>query len=300
MMEGRVHYNQCPVCDSGSIKPLLTATDYTVSHEEFVIWQCAACRLRFTQDVPDAAHIAPYYKSEDYISHSDTDKGLVNQLYRRVRRRTLKQKVKLIESQTGKRSGRALDVGCGTGAFLEALQLAGWTVEGVEPDDGARALAIAKGLKVEESGALFSLEPASFDVITMWHVLEHVHDLQGYLAQLKTLLAPGGKLVIAVPNYTSGDAVTYGRYWAAYDVPRHLYHFTPESIKVLAARHGMQVVAEQPMWFDAFYISLLSSRYRNGSTHWLSAPLAGLRSNFGTMMNKERCSSLTYIIQEIF
>ncbi|RYY88198.1 MAG: class I SAM-dependent methyltransferase [Chitinophagaceae bacterium] len=296
-MEGRVHHSQCPVCDSRSIGPVLTATDYTVSREEFAIWECAACRLRFTQDVPDAQQIGPYYKSEDYISHSDTNKGLINRLYQRVRRTTLRQKVKLVQEATGKSSGRALDVGCGTGAFLNALRGAGWNVQGVEPDDDARALAIKQyKLDVQEASALYQLSPGSFDLITLWHVLEHVHDLQGYLAQLKLLLAPGGKLVVAVPNYTSGDAAIYGRYWAAYDVPRHLYHFAPGSMKVLVQRHGMQVAKERPQWYDSYYISLLSSRYKYGSTHWIGAPLAGLRSNLGARLNTERCSSVVYII----
>ncbi|GAB4091531.1 class I SAM-dependent methyltransferase [Flaviaesturariibacter terrae] len=296
-MEGRVHYQQCPVCDSRSISAVLTATDYTVSHEEFPIWECAACRLRFTQDVPDAAHIGPYYKSPEYISHSDSSEGLINRLYQRVRRSTLRQKVRLVTKACRRSSGRALDVGCGTGAFLNALRGAGWTVLGLEPDEDARALAVRRyGLDVREAGELYRLPPASFDLITLWHVLEHVHDLQGYIAQLKSLLAPGGRLVVAVPNYTSGDASIYGRYWAAYDVPRHLYHFAPESVKVLVQRHGLQLLAEHPMWYDSFYISLLSSRYRSGHTQWLSAPLAGLRSNLGAVADKERCSSLTYII----
>lgn len=296
-MEGRVHYAQCPVCDSQAIKEVLKATDYTVSGTEFAIWECAACRLRFTQDVPDAQHIGPYYKSEEYISHTDTSKGLINRIYRRVRRTTLRQKLRLVQAATGRSTGRALDVGCGTGAFLNALQSAGWEARGLEPDDDARALAIRQyGLDVQETSALYRLPAASFDLITLWHVLEHVHDLQGYLAQLKNLLAPGGKLVIAVPNYTSSDAATYGRYWAAYDVPRHLYHFAPESIRALVQRHRLQVLAERPMWFDSVYISLLSSRYRFGQTHWLGATMAGLRSNLGALANKERCSSLTYII----
>ncbi|RYY63359.1 MAG: class I SAM-dependent methyltransferase [Chitinophagaceae bacterium] len=298
-MEGRVHYSQCPVCDSRSIGPVLTATDYTVSHAEFAIWECAACRLRFTQDVPDAQHIGPYYKSEEYISHSNSSKGLINRIYQRVRRTTLRQKVELVGSATGRSSGRALDVGCGTGAFLNALKGAGWSVQGLEPDDDARALAIRQyGLDVQEAAALYTLPEASFDLITLWHVLEHVHDLQAYLERLRNLLAPDGRLIVAVPNYTSGDAAIYGRYWAAYDVPRHLYHFAPLSVQLLVQRHGMRVLAEKPMWFDSVYISLLSSRYRYGQVHWLGAALAGLRSNIGALANKERCSSITYIIEK--
>jgi len=299
MTEGRVHYTECPACRSRQINPLFRATDYTVSKEEFVVWHCSACSLRFTQDVPDEAHIGPYYKSEEYISHTNTSKGLVNRLYQRVRRVTLRQKVGMVNAATGKTQGRALDVGCGTGAFLNALRAAGWKVLGLEPDADARRMAISDyQLEVQEPDRLFSLVPGSFDLITLWHVLEHVHDLHRYLEQLKTLLAKEGKLVIAVPNYTSGDADTYGRNWAAYDVPRHLYHFSPASMRGLLQQHGLRLVAMRPMWFDSFYISLLSSRYRFGRTRWIGAALAGLRSNARALMNRERCSSVTYIIEK--
>jgi SAM-dependent methyltransferase len=297
-MSATVHYTQCPVCDSRDIHPLLTATDHTVSHNDFVIWQCEGCSLRFTQDVPDAAHIGPYYKSEQYISHTDTSKGLINAMYRKVRRHTLKQKVQLVARVSGKERGRALDVGCGTGAFLTALKEAGWEVTGLEPDPEARRLASERsGLHVQPAEAFYELPSGSYDVITLWHVLEHVHELQRYMERLRELLAPGGKLLIAVPNYTSADAQIYGPYWAAYDVPRHLYHFSPGSVKVLAGRHHLRLVDEKPMWFDSYYISLLSSRYRHGQTSWIGAPLAGLRSNLNAFFNKERCSSLTYILE---
>ncbi|TCJ19648.1 class I SAM-dependent methyltransferase [Flaviaesturariibacter flavus] len=299
-MSATVHYTHCPVCNSSNIHPLLTATDHTVSRNQFVIWQCDDCSLRFTQDVPDAAHIGPYYKSEDYISHTDTKEGLVNRIYQQVRRHTLQQKVKLAMRVSGKQRGRALDVGCGTGAFLAALKEAGWVVTGLEPDPDARKIAAARaGLEVLPAEALYELPHASFDVITLWHVLEHVHELQRYMQQLRALLAPGGKLIIAVPNYTSGDAQTYGAFWAAYDVPRHLYHFSPRSMKTLAERNGLRLVDQKPMWFDSVYISLLSSRYRHGQTNWIGAPMAGLRSNFKAFFNPERCSSLTYVLEAV-
>ncbi|RYZ23617.1 MAG: class I SAM-dependent methyltransferase [Chitinophagaceae bacterium] len=297
-MSATVHYTHCPVCDSTDIHPLLKATDHTVSRNEFTIWQCAACSLRFTQDVPDAESIGPYYKSEEYISHTDTREGLVNRIYQQVRRHTLQQKVKLVTQVTGKQRGRALDVGCGTGAFLAALHDAGWDVTGLEPDPDARKIATGRaGKAVRPAEDLYELAPASFDAITLWHVLEHVHELQRYMQQLRALLAPGGKLIIAVPNYTSGDAEIYGPYWAAYDVPRHLYHFSPRSMKTLAERNGLRLVNQKPMWFDSVYISLLSSRYRHGQTNWIGAPLAGFRSNVKAFFNKERASSITYILE---
>lgn len=296
-MNNRVHYSHCPICNSRSINPLLTAKDYTVSGEEFVIWQCGDCTLRFTQDIPDADSIGAYYQSEDYISHTNTNKGLVNQLYQRVRKLTLAQKAKLIQNVTGLSKGTLLDVGCGIGAFVHTMKSNGWTATGLEPDANTRRLSKELyGLELKDASDLYSLPLASFDAITLWHVLEHVHDLHAYIEQLKALLKPGGRLFIAVPNYQSVDANIYGSTWAAYDVPRHLYHFTPRAIHTLMSQHGLKVINERPMWFDSFYISMLSSKYRFGKTRMIGSFLSGLRSNLTALANKERCSSLIYII----
>jgi SAM-dependent methyltransferase len=294
----RIHYSHCPVCNSTHIDPLLTVKDHSVSKEEYVIWQCRDCTLRFTQDVPDETSIAPYYASPDYISHSNTSKGLLNQLYQSVRRYTLDQKAKLLIHYT-KGKGQVLDIGAGIGAFLSVMKERGWEIKGIEPDEGARKNAgDLFGLTLNEPSVLFGLPGNRFDAITLWHVLEHVHQLHPYVEQLKNLLAPEGKIFIAVPNYTSADADAYRNYWAAYDVPRHLYHFTPKSIDVLVQQHGLKVMAKKPMWFDAFYISLLSSKYHRGKTSWISAGMNGLRSNVSALMNTDRCSSVIYIIEK--
>lgn len=298
-MNNRVHYSHCPICNSTSINPLLTVKDYTVSNEEFVIWQCGQCTLRFTQDIPDAASIGAYYQSEDYISHTNTSKGLVNQLYQRVRKLTLEQKAKLIQQVTGLSTGALLDVGCGIGAFVHTMQQKGWQATGLEPDANTRRLSKELyGLDLQDASELYSLTPTSFDAITLWHVLEHVHDLHAYIEQLKSLLNSNGRLFIAVPNYQSVDANIYGSTWAAYDVPRHLYHFTPKSIQTLMSQHGLQVISEKPMWFDSFYISMLSSKYRFGKTKLVGSFISGLRSNLTALANRERCSSLIYIIKK--
>lgn len=293
-----VHYTQCPVCNSTKIDPLLKVKDFSVSGEEFVIWQCADCTLRFTQDVPDENTIGPYYASPDYISHSNTDKGLLNKVYQRVRKFTLVQKAQLIISYT-KQTGNILDVGAGIGAFLSVMKEKGWSVKGIEPDNVARKNAEQLfRLTLQEPSELFLLKQNSYDAITLWHVLEHVHDLHPYVEQLKNLLTAEGKIFIAVPNYTSTDAAAYRNYWAAYDVPRHLYHFTPKSIEKLASLHGLKLEAKKPMWFDAFYISLLSSKYYRGRTSWISAGWNGLRSNLAALTNKDRCSSVIYILSK--
>ncbi len=295
-----IHYEGCPICHSDNIHQKFSAKDYTVSGESFMIFQCNECRGAFTQDVPGIDEIGRYYASENYISHSDTSEGLINKLYHTVRKRTLQQKKELVAQITGKSSGNLLDIGCGTGAFLHTMQQAGWQITGLEPDETAR-LKAAELYRVNPlpSGELFSLAPESFDAITMWHVLEHVHALHEYIVQIKSLLKPGGRLVVAVPNYTSPDALHYQQYWAALDVPRHLYHFSPTSMKALMALHGLQVVQTKPMWFDSFYVSMLSEQYRSGKGNIVGAFLNGFVSNAKSVFDKEKCSSVIYIIKKL-
>lgn len=294
-----IHYTHCPVCASEKIGPQLTAEDFTVSHQQFPVWHCADCTLRFTQDVPGQEAIGPYYKSDTYISHSDTKKGLINRLYHMVRRRTLLGKRDMVMAATGMETGNMLDIGCGTGAFLHTMQTAGWKITGLEPDEAAREKAAALyGLHPAEPATLFTLPPASFNAITMWHVLEHVHQLQDYIKQLSVLVAPGGRIFIAVPNYTSKDAAIYKQYWAAYDVPRHLYHFSPASMRRLVNSYGLHVTAVKPMWFDSFYVSMLSEQYRHGRSNIIRACWNGFASNCRALFNKEYCSSVIYIIEK--
>lgn len=295
-MSNKVHYTVCPVCGSASVQYALTVKDHSVSKEEFAVWQCAGCSLRFTQDVPDAAAIGPYYLSEDYISHTNTSKGLVNKLYQFVRKRTMNAKRKLVGRETGLEKGTLLDIGSGVGSFAATMNQHGWNVTGLEPDAGAREVAKKTyHIDLENIDKLFQLPANSFDAITLWHVLEHVHDLQAYIAQLKNLLKENGRLLIAVPNYTAKDAGIYKDYWAAYDVPRHLYHFSPQSIKALVERHGMSVKKYKPMWYDSFYISLLSSKYKNGKSNLIAAFFNGLRSNLHAIGDAKKCSSVIYI-----
>ncbi|RXK87184.1 class I SAM-dependent methyltransferase [Filimonas effusa] len=295
-MSEKITYTSCPACKSGDIFPVLKAKDYTVSKETFDIWECKSCTLRFTQEVPVAEAIGKYYQSEAYVSHSDTKKGLINRLYHLVRSYTLQSKRKLVSRLSGIRSGNLLDVGAGTGAFAATMQQAGWQVTGLEPDDTARNNALRQhGLALQSLDNLYQLPAQQFDVITMWHVLEHVHDLHGYLSTYRNVIKPGGTLLIAVPNYTSRDAQEYGEYWAAYDVPRHLYHFSPKSMGMLLEQHGFEVTKHQPMWFDSFYVSMLSEQYRSGKQRLLPAFFSGWHSNRKASAHPEKCSSVIYI-----
>jgi len=293
----RIVRSDCPICKSKDINFIIKAIDHTVSHEEFEIWQCNVCTLRFTQAIPGKEEIAAYYKSEEYISHSDSEKGLINSLYHKVRKRTLVSKKKLIEKYTGLSDGKILDVGCGTGAFLHTMHTAGWQITGLEPDETARLKAQQLyNLHVQEAGALFELRSETFDAITLWHVLEHVHDLHEYVDQLKKLLKPNGRLFVAVPNYTSYDQRIYKAYWAGYDVPRHLYHFSPDAMINLLLKHELKLKSLKPMLFDSFYVSMLSEKHQTGKNNLAKAFYVGLISNFKALRNKKKCSSVIYII----
>ena len=289
----------CPVCGAANWKSIFDCKDFSISQQQFSLAECENCSLRITVGAPDKESIGPYYKSEEYISHTNTNKGIVNQLYQWVRKYMLSKKRKLIEDVSGKRVGALLDYGSGTGAFVRYMKVAGWMTTGIEPDTDARKVASEQfQIDLLEAGTLQNLQPCQFDVITLWHVLEHVHDLQLTIQKLKDLLKPDGVLIIAVPNYTSLDAYHYGPYWAAYDVPRHLYHFSPYAMEQLMNNNGLRVIIKKPLWFDSFYVSLLSSRYQFGKTNYVDGFWQGLRSIQKTLSAVDRCSSLIYVITQ--
>ncbi|PUZ21697.1 class I SAM-dependent methyltransferase [Chitinophaga parva] len=290
-----IYYKNCPLCGAAGIHLSLKAQDYTVSKETFEIWHCDACTGRFTQNIPTSGQIGRYYAAEEYISHTETKAGLVNRLYHSVRKITMRSKQNWVKSAANLKQGKLLDIGCGTGAFLHYMQQIGWSVTGLEPDAGARARAKELyNVAAQPVENLFSLETGQYDAITMWHVLEHVHEIHAYLQHLPVLLKPGGALLIAVPNYTSLDAQHYGPFWAAYDVPRHLYHFSPPSMEMLLQQYNIQVVKKHPMVFDAFYVSLLSEKYKTGHSGLVGGFIQGLRSYRKGLKKVDRCSSIVY------
>jgi len=290
-------HSSCPCCKAKNIEKALSVKDYTVSNEIFEIWQCNICTARFTLMPPGADDIKKYYQSENYISHSDVKSGIINSLYHYVRRRTLIKKRNLVEKYTGLTSGHILDIGAGTGTFLQTLQKSGWQITGIEPEEKATENAkTLYGINLKPAAELFRLKPASFDAITLWHVLEHIHDLHEYMGQIKNLLHQNGVLFIAVPNYTCYDEKVYKEFWAAYDVPRHLYHFSPTAIIQLLLKHGLQLKEVRPMWYDSFYISMLSEKYKHGKNNFLKAAWNGYISNWKASLDNEKCSSIIYII----
>ena len=292
-MASTIHYQACPICASELIGKLYVAKDYTVSGESFEVWRCNSCSGGFTQDVPDASTIGPYYAAESYVSHTDSNKGFINFVYHKVRSYALLTKKKLVTSLVNKSSGTLLDIGAGTGAFVNTMQSGGWQVTGLEPDATAAQQALLKyNIHLQRADTIYTLGSHQFDAITMWHVLEHVHDLHGYFKRFSALLKLEGLLVIAVPNYTSTDAKFYQQNWAALDTPRHLYHFSPASMELLANAHGFILVTKKAMWFDAFYVAMLTEQHNGGS--FIKAILVGFWSNITALFDVNRCSSVIY------
>ena len=281
--------------DISKYQHYLDVKDHSISKEEFHLLRDETIDLVFTYPQPIEEKLATYYESEDYISHTDGKRSLFEKAYQFVKNIALKRKLKLInELQSGK--GLLLDVGTGTGDFLSQAKQNGWQIIGVEPNEKAKNIALTKDVTYIDSTS--ELEDHSVDVVTMWHVLEHVPDVGAQIKELKRLLKPTGKIVIAVPNFNSYDAKYYGKFWAAYDVPRHLWHFSRQSIEKLFEREKLQLVETRPMLFDAFYVALLSEKYKTGNMNFISAFLVGLKSNWKARSTTEYSSHI-YIIKNI-
>lgn len=266
--------------------------DYSVSKEIFELHHNPEYDLLITFPKPSLEKLPSYYESEDYISHTDGKRSLFERVYHVIKGIALKNKLKLINTQAAK--GRLLDIGAGTGDFLVTAQKDGWQTTGIEPSAKAKTIAQSKGVTFVE--ALSDLDNQSFDVITMWHVLEHVPNLHEYISELKRLIKPNGTIVIAVPNFKSFDAEYYGKYWAAFDVPRHIWHFSKTTIEKLFAEKGMKLTEVLPMKFDSFYVSLLSEKYKTGKMNFIRAFFVGWKSNLSGNKTKEYSSHI-YIIK---
>lgn len=273
-------------------KLVLKVKDHSVSGELFELWKDEQFDMLVTHPQPTLDKLPSYYESDDYISHTDGKRSFFEKLYHFIKGIALKNKLHLIHSLSSK--GTLLDIGAGTGEFLLICKKNGWQVTGIEPSDKAKAIAQKKGIHIET--ALGLLPDHSFDVITMWHVLEHVPDLNHELDELKRLLKPNGTIIIAVPNFNSLDAKLYQEYWAAYDVPIHLWHFSKTAIQKIFATKDMELKKVVPMKFDSFYVSLLSEKYKNGKMNFIKAFFNGLRSNWYGNRKKEYSSHI-YILK---
>lgn len=278
---------------------IIKVIDYSVTKQSFELIFNSELQLYKTNPQPSEVDLPEYYKSDDYISHTDANNSFIDKMYQTVKRITLQSKLNLIEKYVTTSEKNLLDIGCGTGDFLFTAQKKNWSVVGVEPNLKAADLANTKlnaESKIYTSMDALMNTHQKFSIITLWHVLEHVPDYDQYITKIKSLLHPNGILIIAVPNFNSFDAQFYKSHWAAFDVPRHLWHFSKFSITSIFSNHQMKVIKTKPMWFDAYYVSLLSEKYKTGGNIFLKPILIGMVSNFKSLFNKE-CSSLIYIIQ---
>jgi 2-polyprenyl-3-methyl-5-hydroxy-6-metoxy-1,4-benzoquinol methylase len=287
---------KCNVCGKNSFSNYLQARDYFLTQEEFTIVKCDECGFLFVNPRPDVNEISKYYKSEEYISHSNTKKGLLNKVYHIIRRKNHQKKFDLISSY--KENGTILDIGCATGEFLNYLKKQNWETIGVEPDINAQNFARTEyKLNVFSEDFLEKTEPTKIDVITMWHVMEHVHNIEQRMQQIKRLLAKDGITFIAVPNAACYDARHYGKFWAGYDLPRHIYHFTQGTMIQLFEKYDFKLDKIVPMEYDAYYISMLSEKYKTGSRKLWKAFWKGYQSNRWARKNENNFSSLIFIFK---
>lgn len=293
-----IERKNCLVCNSNEVESFLKCKDHFVSGETFEIAKCKTCGFKYTDSIPEPEKMAPYYQSEEYISHSNTQKGLINKLYHTVRDIMLKRKAKLISGLTGGK--KLLDIGCGTGYFPYYMKKQGYDSYGMELDEKAREFAAENfGLKVESPEALLNgKHTGEYNIITLWHVMEHLHDPARYMKWIKDSLENEGVLIIALPNCSSYDAKTYKEFWAAYDVPRHLWHFEPSTFEKYIAQFGFKLSSVKRLPFDAYYNSMMSARYAQKPLSFIHGTIVGFISNLKSFFNRNTTSSVIYVLRK--
>lgn len=291
-----ITHDKCPLCKSSAIKKRFACVDEFATGEQFDIFECTACGLAFTQNVPDEKEIDRYYESPTYISHSNTSKGLVNRVYHIVRRIMLQKKARKVEKLTGLKSGKLLDYGAGTGHFARLMKTRGWSVTAIEKNGKARELALKEfSFEMLPVEALPTIKDKELDVVTMWHVMEHIQEPDRMWDELHRILGDKGIAIIAVPNSASYDALKYKEHWAAYDVPRHLWHFTPSTIAQWGEKHGFVLDRQYTMPFDGFYISMLSEQYKGSRLHTIRGFWNGFKGWLAQCRRSSASSSIIYV-----
>lgn len=291
--------NKCPWCESENNSLFLELKDYFLTQEDFEIYECNDCKLLFTTPCPSPSDIGRYYKSSDYLSHNENKKGLVPAIYKLVKKINVKNKYGIVKKQfPNKTDLNLLDIGCGIGDFLLYAKEHGCNITAVEPDSDARKFAEKKlNVKVLDPVDLQKISDESFDVITMWHVLEHVADLKTEIYHLNRLMKKDAILILALPNYKSFDAEYYKDKWAAYDVPRHLHHFSIQSIKNIFENTNLNLIDVNSLKWDSFYISMLSEKYANNTNTFFNGIITGWKSNRKAKKSGEY-SSLVYVLKK--
>ncbi len=289
--------SKCLVCNSQNHELIFRIKDHLTGKNDFEIHRCKECGFLFTHNPPSEQVIEEYYDEGEYISHSDTKKGLINNLFHFTRKLMLYRKNNIIRRATGMKTGTLLDIGCGTGYFASFMKGKGWNVTGVEPNEKARDFAVSNfDLKVIPGIENIGIQDHQFDCITLWHVFEHSHDPVKYLNYIRRSLKPGAVCIIAMPNCESYDTRHYKHHWAAWDVPRHLWHFSPEVFKTFSEKNGFKITGIRRLPADVFYISILSERYKGTNLPFITGMIKGLWFSLLALFNKKGCSSLIYVL----
>jgi ubiquinone/menaquinone biosynthesis C-methylase UbiE len=289
--------DNCPICSGANLLKKLDCIDHSTSKEKFTIVSCETCDFTLTNPRPKDNSLDDYYKSDMYISHTNNTKGLFNWMYHSVRKYAIGTKLNLLR-RTSKNKNH-LDIGCGTGEFLNACKNAGYNTKGIEPSELAREQAIKNfNLSVSKNTNLDQFKENQFDSISMWHVLEHVPSINKTIEELNRILSEKGKVIIAVPNHKSWDAKHYKEFWAGWDVPIHLWHFSKLSIEKLFNNHKFKLLEKKPMLFDSFYVSLLSEEFKTGKKNFINGFIIGLISNIVGISTKRGCSSIIYVFEK--
>lgn len=293
-----IHHNNCPVCNCPEITFYISCTDHLVTGKDFDLYKCRECDFLFTQDYPEEFEIGSYYDSSEYISHSDSDKTIFEKGYQFARKLMLNRKKSIIRKASRLNCGSILDIGSGTGHFMNAMKIAGWQTKGIEINKSAREYSASKfGLNVIPPEEISTLPDKEFDIISMWHVLEHFHNPGNYLMEVRRLLKPGGTVLVALPNNSSADSKHYSSEWAAYDVPRHLWHFNSATFSMFTGQHGFSVLSVKNLPLDVFYISILSERIKGSKTAIASGMAKGVIFSVRALFNLTKSSSLIYILK---
>ena len=294
-----ITHDSCPLCKGSNIKKRFTCKDRFATGEMFDIYECPDCGFVFTQGYPDEKEIGKYYESQTYISHSNTKKGVVNRIYHIVRDIMMRRKVRMIKKLTILNNGKILDYGAGTGYFAHSMAKAGWDVTAIEKSAAAREVAKKEfGIDLLPEEALSTLKDKEYDVVTLWHVLEHIQELDRFWDELYRIIDDTGIAVIALPNCKSYDARRYKEHWAAYDVPRHLWHFTPSTIMRWGEKHGFILEKEFRMPFDGFYISMLSEQYKGSRLSSMKGFWNGFKGWIAQCNRRDAGSSIIYIFRK--
>ena len=289
--------DSCPICLSSDLQKKFNCTDHSTSKEKFTIVSCETCDFKFTNPRPKDKSLGSYYKSDKYISHTNNKKGLFNWMYHTVRKYSITTKLNLLKKIS--KNKNHLDIGCGTGEFLNACKNSGFRTEGIEPSRLAREQAINNfNLSVTHNTELDQFKSSQFDTISMWHVLEHIPELNKTIREFNRILNKNGKVIIAVPNHNSWDANYYKDYWAGWDTPIHLWHFSKLSIEKLFKIHDFKLIEKKPMLFDSYYVSLLSEEFKTGKKKYVKGFTIGLLSNIIGIFSKRGCSSIIYVFEK--